>query len=169
MKTIVLPSLLMLMVMTVLTGVLYPIAVTVIAGNPGDPELLGHEFTEPKYFWSRPSAAAYNGKASAATNYGPMSDALVDMVKKRVQALHDAGDEGPPPVDLVTASGSGLDPHISPAAAQYQAARVARIRGLGIGRIESLIAAHTEERTLGLLGEPRVDVAALNRALDAEK
>ncbi len=112
MKVLV-PSLLMLVVMTLITGVAYPLAITAVAHNDGDPMLLGHEFTEPKDFWSRPSAAAYNGKSSTGTNYGPMSDALADMVKKRVDALHEAGDVGPPPVDLVTASGSGLDPHIS--------------------------------------------------------
>lgn len=169
MKTIVLPSLLMLVVMTVLTGIVYPLAVTAVANNEGDPGLIGHEFDQPEDFWSRPSAAAYNGKSSTGSNYGPMSDALLKMVQKRIQALHDAGDVGPPPIDLVTASGSGLDPHISPQAARYQAPRVARARGLPIERVSALITQHIEGRTFGLLGEPRINVVALNRALDGEK
>ena len=166
---IVVSALLMLVVMTLLCGLAYPLLITAVAHNGGDARLLGREFTEPRYFWSRPSAAAYNGKASSGTNYGPMSDALVAMVKKRVDALHEAGDVGAPPIDLVTASGSGLDPHISPAAARYQAARVARARGASEREVEALIISATEGPTFGLLGEPRVNVVALNRALDGEK
>jgi K+-transporting ATPase ATPase C chain len=162
-------SLLMLVLMTLLTGLAYPLLVTAVAHNDGDPSLLGREFTEPEYFWSRPSASAYNGKSSGGTNYGPMSQALVDAVKKRVDALHAAGDVGEPPIDLVTSSGSGLDPHISPEAARYQGARVARARGIEPAKVAALIAQHTQGRSFGLLGEPRVNVVALNRALDGEK
>jgi K+-transporting ATPase ATPase C chain len=133
--------------------------------------LLGQNFSDPKYFWSRLSAttpAPYNAASSSGSNLGPTNSALTDAVKARVQALRmaDPGNGAPIPVDLVTASASGLDPHISPAAAQYQAARVARVRALDPARVQRLIAAHTQLRQWGVLGEPRVNVLELNLALD---
>src|SRR5262249_8948025 len=128
-------------------------------------------FEDRRYFWGRLSATApapYNGSASSGSNMGPLSDALLDAVKARRDALRtaDPDNEAPIPVDLVTASGSGLDPHISPAAARYQAARVARSRGMSVAAVQTLIEEHTERRQFGVLGEPRVNVLALNRALD---
>ena len=168
---------LMLLVLTVLTGLAYPLAVTAIAhvaaprNARGDTELIGKSFTDPRYFWGRPSATTarpYDASASSGSNLGPMSDALTTAVAQRVAALHAAGDEGPPPVGLVTASGSGLDPHISPEAARWQAPRIARLRALPQAEVEQLIARHTEGASLfGLIGEPRVNVLALNLALDA--
>ncbi|HZO09660.1 MAG TPA: potassium-transporting ATPase subunit KdpC [Myxococcota bacterium] len=178
---------LVLLALTGVTGVAYPLFVTGLAqllfprqangslleadGRVVGSALIGQPFEAPGYFWSRPSATAsfpYDGAASAGSNLGPTSDALRDAVRTRALALRaaDPGNEAPVPVDLVTASGSGLDPHISPAAARYQAARVARVRGLDPGRVEALVALHTEGRFLGLLGEPRVNVLALNLALD---
>ena len=178
---------LVLIALTGVTGVAYPLLVTGVAqllfprqangsllevdGRAVGSALIGQPFDDPRYFWSRPSATAsfpYNGAASAGSNLGPTSDALRDAVQARALALRaaDPGNAAPIPVDLVTASGSGLDPHISPAAARYQAARVARARGLDPGRLEALVALHTEGRFLGLLGEPRVNVLALNLALD---
>ena len=180
----------MLLVLTVLTGVLYPLAVTGIAyllfpaqargsvllrdGRALGSALLGQPFSGARYFWSRPSATApqpYNGAASGGSNLGPSNPALVAAVAARVAALRavDPGNEAPVPVDLVTASASGLDPHISPAAAEYQLARVARARGLDVGVVRALVAAHTRGRSFGLLGEPRVDVLALNLALDSQE
>src|SRR5262249_2442678 len=121
--------------------------------------LIGQSFSGPKYFWSRPSATSpppYNGLASGASNLGPLNPALLDAVKANAKALHDADPDTPIPVDLVTASGSGLDPEISIAAAQYQAARVARARGLALDRVEALITAHQEGRLFGFIGERRV-------------
>jgi K+-transporting ATPase ATPase C chain len=174
--------------LTLLTGVAYPLAVTVVArlgfdekssgsvvlreGRPVGSRLLGQPFSRPEYFWSRPSATApqpYNGAASTGSNLGPTNPALVDAVRGRVETLrrfeHVTGAR--PPVDLVTASGSGLDPHISPAAAAYQAPRVAHARNLSESQLRRLILEHTEARTLGVLGEPRVNVLELNLALDS--
>lgn len=178
---------LMLLALTVITGVVYPLLVTYVAqlafprqangslimkdGHAVGSELIGQEFRDPRYFWGRPSATGpvpYNAGASSGSNQGPLNPALSDAVAARVKALRDAdpGNTAPVPVDLVTASGSGLDPHISPAAADYQVARVARLRGMGIGQLHQFVAAHTEGRQLGVLGEPRVNVLKLNLALD---
>lgn len=175
------------LLLTLVTGVVYPLAVTGIAavafpdqasgsvvtrdGRTVGSALLGQPFSGPQYFWSRPSATApapYNGSASMGTNAAPTNPALAAAVAERVAALRaaDPGNGAPVPVDLVTASGSGLDPHISPAAAEYQVARVARARSLDVARVRELVAEHTLPRTFGLLGEPRVDVLALNLALD---
>lgn len=182
------PALVALLVFTVLTGILYPFAVTGISqiifpsqangslitrdNQVVGSALIGQAFTEVKYFWSRPSATgpvAYNAAASSGSNLGPLNPALGEAVQARVQALHDADptNTAPIPVDLVTASGSGLDPHISVAAALYQAPRVARARGLDENRVRALIAQNTQGRDLLLLGEARVNVLGLNLALDA--
>jgi potassium-transporting ATPase KdpC subunit len=182
------PAITLLILLTMLTGVLYPLAVTGIAqsvfpfrangslmvqdGQAIGSELIGQQFDDPAYFWGRLSATGpypYNAAASSGSNLGPTNRALIDMVQARIDALHaaDPGNEAPIPVDLVTASGSGLDPHISPAAALYQVPRVARERGLDEEALRALIAQYTEGRTLRLLGEPRVNVLALNLALDA--
>lgn len=188
MRKLLLQSLLSLLVMTVLTGLVYPAVVTGIAHvafrgqaegsllHQGDrlvgSSLLGQPFDQPKYFWSRPSATTpqpYNGGSSTGSNLGPTNSVQTDAIKMRLTALQqaDPGNTQPVPVDLVTASGSGLDPHISPAAAEYQVARVARERGLSHERVEALVAAHTEGRQWGVFGEPRVNVLQLNLALDA--
>ena len=135
-------------------------------------ELLGQPFSSPRYFWSRPSATAthaYNGAASSGSNQGPMNPALAEAVAGRIAALRaaDPGNTAAVPVDLVTASGSGLDPHISPAAAEYQLARVARARRVSVERVRELVAEATGGRTFGIFGEPRVNVLELNLALDA--
>lgn len=177
-----------LLALTLLTGLAYPLAVTGIAqlampaaangslivegGRVLGSALIGQPFSDPAYFWGRPSATApqpYNGLASGGSNLAPTNPALRDAVRARIDALRaaDPGNAAPVPVDLVTASASGLDPHISPAAADYQVARVARRRGLDPAALRALVARHTEPRTLGLLGEPRVNVLALNRALGA--
>jgi K+-transporting ATPase ATPase C chain len=184
------PAVVLLTALSVLTGGLYPLIVTGIARTlfPGEAagsirerdghavgsSLIGQSFTDPGHFWSRPSATTpqpYNGSASAASNLGPLNPALLDAVKARLAALRaaDPGNAAPVPADLVTASASGLDPHISLAAAYYQAARVARAHGLDVGRVRALIAAHGEGRLLGILGEPRVNVLELNLAVDALK
>ena len=181
------PTLMMLLILTVLTGVMYPLAVTGLAqllfptqangslmnrdGKVIGSELIGQYFDEPKYFWGRPSATSpypYNAAASSGSNLGPTNPVLIEAVKRRVGALRaaDPGNEAPVPVDLVTASGSGLDPHISPAAALYQVHRVARVRGVQESQVKDLVALHTEGRQFGLLGEPRVNVLKLNLALD---
>ena len=181
------PALLMLALLTVLTGGVYPLLVTGIAqglfphqangslieqdGKVVGSELIGQPFSDPKYFWGRPSATgpvAYNASASSGSNLGPLNPALEEAVKVRIDALKasDPANTAPIPVDLVTASGSGLDPHISPAAASWQAPRIARIRGLSEAGVMQFVDAHTEGRQLGLLGEPRVNVLALNAALD---
>lgn len=169
-------ALVALLLFTALTGVAYPALVLGVAQviSPARAPV-GQEFTAPGYFWSRPSAIAYNAMTSGATNEGQggargVNPDVHDTVAARVAALRaaDPGNPEPVPSDLVTASASGLDPHITPAAAYYQAGRVARVRGASLDQIRALIAAHVEPRTLGFLGEPRVDVVALNRALDAK-
>ena len=180
-------SLLMLIVMTLVTGVAYPLLVTGIAqltmsraangsiverdGKAVGSALIGQPFSDPKYFWGRPSATSpmpYNSGASSGSNLGPLNPALADAVKSRVDALRaaDPDNRAPVPVDLVTASGSGLDPHVSPAAAAYQTARVAKARGIAVDRVSALVTQHTRARQLGFLGEPVVDVLQLNLALD---
>lgn len=181
-------ALMMFFILTILTGVAYPLAVTAIAqllfphqangsliskdGKPIGSTLIGQPFDDPEYFWGRPSATApfpYNAAASSGSNLGPTNPALIETVKMRVAALKaaDPGNDTPVPVDLVTASGSGLDPHISPASAEYQVRRVARARGREEAFVRTLVSQHTEGRQLGMLGERRVNVLALNLALDA--
>lgn len=173
--------------LTVITGLLYPGIVTGVGriffadeatgsmvlrdGQAVGSRLLGQAFSDPKYFWSRPSATgsqSYNGAASSGSNLAATNPALAQAVVERIAALRvtDPGNKRAVPVDLVTASGSGLDPHISPAAAHYQVARVARVRGLREADVRALVEALTESRTLGVLGEPRVNVLQLNLALD---
>jgi K+-transporting ATPase ATPase C chain len=180
----------MLVALTVLTGVAYPLVVTGAAraafpdkssgslvkqdGKVRGSRLIGQPFDEPKYFWGRVSATSpspYNASNSGASNLGPTNKALTDAAKARVEALRaaDPGNEAPVPVDLVTASGSGLDPHISLAGAEYQVRRVARVRGLPEARVRELVRANTDARDLGVLGEPGVNVLLLNLALDAER
>lgn len=182
------PALVLFVLLSALTGLIYPMAVTgaakavfpaqaagslvVLDGTTVGSKLIGQNFSDPKHFWGRPSATApqpYNGVASGGSNQGPLNPALTDAVKARVEALRaaDPGNTAPVPVDLVTASASGLDPDISPAAARYQAARVARVRGIPVDRVNTLIADNTEGPKWGFLGEPRVNVLALNIALDA--
>ncbi len=184
-----------LLALTLVTGVAYPLLVTGIAqaafprqangslilrdGKPVGSRLIGQSFDDPKYFWGRLSATSdsngkalpYNGGSSAGSNLGPTNPALTDEVKGRIDALKaaDPDNQAPLPVDLVTSSGSGLDPDISPAAAQYQVRRVAKARGLDEARVRSLVAEHTEDRQLGVLGEPHVNVLELNLALDELK
>lgn len=169
------PAIVALLAFTVLTGILYPLAVMGVAKAvfprqaEGDPDLIGQAVTGPGYFWSRPSSVGYNAMTSSGTNLAEDNPALHDQVKARVDALRaaDPGNTAVIPIDLVTSSASGLDPDITPAAAYYQAARVARVRGLPVDDVRALIAAHIEDRTFGVLGEPRVNVVAINRALDA--
>ena len=183
-------ALVSLVVLTVVTGVVYPIVVTAIAqlvfpyqangslvttrdGKVVGSALIGQAFDDPKYFWGRPSATspfAYNAGASTGSNLSPTNPALIKSVQERVDALRaaDPDNTAPVPVDLVTASGSGLDPHISPAAALYQVNRVARARKIPPDVVQALIERHTEGRQLGVLGEPRVNVLALNLALDVQ-
>jgi potassium-transporting ATPase KdpC subunit len=190
MNTLVRPAIVLLIVLTLITGVLYPLVVTGLAdvlfphqaagsliqrdGKAIGSSLIGQSFSDPKYFWSRPSATTpqpYNGQSSGGSNLGPLNPALTDAVKMRVEALRaaDPGNAAPIPVDLVTASASGLDPDISLAAASYQAARVARVRGLKVSEVQALIAAHSKGRVFGWLGEPRVNVLELNLALDERR
>jgi len=180
-------ALVLFAILSGVTGVLYPIAVTGIARllfasqsggslvREGDrvlgSALVGQPFSDPGHFWGRPSATApfpYNAAASSGSNQGPSNPALHDAVRSRIEALRRADPSHAPaiPVDLVTASGSGLDPHVSPAAASWQVSRVARVRDLPAQRVQALVDAHTEGRSFGLLGEPRVNVLLLNLALD---
>jgi potassium-transporting ATPase KdpC subunit len=181
------PALVMLLVFTVITGVIYPLTVTGIAqvvfphqangslimvdDKAVGSELIGQQFDDPKYFWGRPSAAGYNAAASSGSNYGPMNPLLEEAVQARIDALKAADPDNklPIPVDLVTASGSGLDPHVSVAAALYQVSRVASARGLSEAEVKSLVEKYTEGRQFGFLGEPRVNVLKLNLALDGVK
>ena len=173
------PALLSFIALSMITGIAYPLLVTGFAQffpvqAQGDPGLIGQPFSDPKYFWSRPSATSpqpYNGASSSGSNQGPTNKALADAVADRIKALKEADPANmrAVPADLVTASASGLDPHISPAAAEYQLARVAKARGMPEDKVKALVAANTEQRTFGLLGEPRVNVVLLNRALDAAK
>jgi K+-transporting ATPase ATPase C chain len=188
MKNTLRPALVLFVVLTLVTGIAYPLVVTGVAqslfpaqaggsliirnGKPVGSALIGQNFSEPKHFWGRPSATspmAYNASASSGSNQGPLNPALTDAVKARVEALRaaDPGNTAPVPVDLVTASASGLDPHISPAAARYQVARVARARGLPVSSVQSLVDEQVEGPLWGLLGESRVNVLRLNLALDA--
>lgn len=188
MLTLIRNAFVMLLLMTVLTGAAYPLVATGLAqaifpaqsngslvmkdGKAVGSSLIGQSFTEPKYFWGRPSATtpmADNGASSTGSNLGPTNPALTDAVKQRIDALRaaDPGNDAPVPVDLVTASGSGLDPEISPAAAQYQLMRVAKARGVEPAKVQQLVVQATTGRQFGLLGEPRVNVLQLNLALDA--
>ncbi len=187
------PAVMILLAMTIITGVIYPLAITGIAqvvfphqangsliikdGKAAGSELIGQEFSDPKYFWGRLSATgdypynAFNAQTltgSSGSNYGPLNPSLMKEVRDRIDALKkaDPGNTAPIPVDLVTSSGSGLDPNISVAAALYQAPRVARLRGLPLGQVQQLIAEYTQGRQFGFLGEPRVNVLELNMALD---
>jgi K+-transporting ATPase ATPase C chain len=183
------PALMCLILFTVITGVVYPLVVTGIAqvifpfqangslivkdGRVLGSTLIGQPFDDPKYFWGRPSGTSpfgYNAAASSGSNLSPTNPDLVKAVQGRVEALRaaDPGNTAPVPVDLVTASGSGLDPHISPAAALYQVSRVARERKFSPETVRTLVERHTEGRFWGLLGEPRVNVLALNLALDGK-
>lgn len=186
MKAMIRPAVSLFVVLTVVTGVLYPLAVTGVAkavfpnqaagslivhdGKAVGSSLIGQNFTDPRLFWGRPSATSpmvNNGQGSAGSNLGPLNPALTDAIKGRVEALRaaDPGNKAAVPVDLVTTSASGLDPEISVAAAQYQAPRIARLRGISQAVVEDIIARHTQGRLLGLLGEPRVNVLAMNLEL----
>lgn len=179
----------LLLLLTLITGVIYPLLVTGIAqaafahaangsviekdGKPLGSELIGQSFTDPKYFWPRPSATSpfpNNPSSSGASNLGPTNPALIDAVKQRIDALRaaDPGNTAPVPVDLVTASASGVDPDISPAAARYQIARVARVRGMSADDVTRLVGRATAGRQFGILGEPRVNVLKLNLLLDGK-
>lgn len=187
------PAFFMLLIFTVITGVIYPLAVTAVAqvifpqpangslividGKTYGSELIGQQFDDPKYFWGRLSATgdfpynAFNAQtltSSSGSNYGPLNPALKDAVQARIAALKaaDPGNTAPIPVDLVTASGSGLDPHISVAAALYQVHRVAQARGMSEADVKALVDKYTQGRQFGILGEPRVNVLLLNLALD---
>jgi potassium-transporting ATPase KdpC subunit len=181
------PAIVLLLILTLLTGVAYPLAVTGVAqlafpsrangsllvgdGKAIGSTLIGQAFSDPKHFWSRPSATApqpYNGTASGGSNLGPLNPALTGGIKSRIGALKaaDPTNNAPIPVDLVTASGSGLDPDISLAAADYQVSRVARARNMKPEDVQALLASHAQKRWLGILGESRVNVLELNLALD---
>ncbi|MDT4290256.1 potassium-transporting ATPase subunit KdpC [Methylomonas sp. MO1] len=188
MSTYLKPAAMMLFLLTLVTGAAYPALVTVLAqmlfndqangsliqddkGQLIGSELIGQTFSEPKYFWSRPSATgpySYNAAASSGSNLGPTNPALTDAVSARIQALKEADpdNKAPVPVDLITASGSGLDPHISIAAAEYQIKRIAKVRKIDTAKLHELVDAHTEGRQWLVFGEPRVNVLKLNLALD---
>ncbi len=187
MKTLFRPALTLFVLLSVITGLIYPLLVTGISqalfpaqaagsliirdGKPVGSRLIGQNFTDQKYFWGRPSATSpqpYNAAASGGSNLGPLNPALQKVVAVRVKTLReaDSGNTALVPVDLVTASASGLDPQISPAAANYQAARVARVRGLPLDVVQTLVVQQTEGRQWGVFGEPRVNVLELNLALD---
>lgn len=189
MKDIIRPALVLFAVLTLVTGIAYPLVVTGVAqslfptqasgslilrdGKPVGSSLIGQNFSDPKHFWGRPSATSpmpYNASASSGSNQGPLNPALTDAVKGRVEALRaaDPGNTAPAPVDLVTASASGLDPHISPAAASFQVARVAKARGLTAEKVQGLVDQQTEKPLLGFLGESQVNVLQLNLALEAQ-
>lgn len=181
------PVVVLFALLSALTGLVYPLLVMAVAqaafpsaangslivrgGRVLGSRLIGQPFVEPRYFWGRPSATspAYDAGASTGSNLGPLNPALLEAVKARVEALRaaDPGNAALVPVDLVTASGSGLDPHVSPAAALYQVSRVARLRGLSHAQVEALVREHVEGRLWGVLGEPVVNVLELNLALDA--
>ena len=188
MKNIIRPALVLFFVLTLVTGLAYPLLVTVTAkslfpaqasgslifrdGKAVGSALIGQNFSDPGHFWGRPSATSpmgYNAAASSGSNMGPLNPALTEAVKTRIAALRaaDPGNTAPVPVDLVTASASGLDPHISPAAALYQAGRVAKIRGLDLAKVHSLIDQQTEKPLLDFLGEEQVNVLKLNLAIEA--
>jgi len=187
MKTLLRPALSLFVLLTAITGIAYPLVVTGIAkvvfpeaadgsliikdGKPVGSRLIGQNFTDPKYFWGRPSATGpmpYNASASSGSNQGPLNPALVEAVKGRIDALKAADPENarPIPADLVNASASGLDPHISPAAADYQVERVAKARQLDAAVVKTMLAHYTEDRQWSIFGEARVNVLALNLALD---
>jgi len=196
-RQVFVPAIVSIIFFTVVTGLLYPAVITGIAqvifpyqangslitdaqGNAVGSELIGQQFSDPAYFWGRLSATGpvpYNAAASSGSNYGPLNPALIGpegIVQARITALEEANAaagvsvDAPIPVDLVTASGSGLDPHISPAAAQYQVPRIATLRGIDAVTVQALVDLYTEGRTLGILGEPRVNVLPLNLALDEQ-
>ncbi len=190
MKTLIRPAITLFILLSIVTGLLYPLLVTGIShavfpaqaagsliergGKSIGSRLIGQNFTDPKYFWGRPSATApqpYNAAASSGSNLGPLNPALTAAVESRVKALREAdpGNTAPVPVDLVTASASGLDPHISPVAAIYQTGRVARARGVAPEAVQALVAQHSKDRQWGVFGEPRVNVLELNQALDAAR
>lgn len=189
MKSLLRPALTLFLALTILTGVVYPLFVTIIAqvvfphqangslikrdGTIVGSQLIGQNFSGQKYFWGRLSATTppYNAAASTGSNFGPLNPALQQAAKARIAELKkaDPANTSPIPVDLVTASGSGLDPEISIAAADYQIARVAKIRGLSADKVRALVEQNTQGRTLGVLGEARVNVLKLNLALDAAK
>ncbi len=187
MKTLIRPAVTLFILLSVITGLIYPLLVTGIGqalfpqqaagslierdGKLVGSRLIGQPFTDPKYFWGRPSATSpypYNAAASGGSNLGPLNPALKEAVESRVKALRiaDPGNAAPVPVDLVTASASGLDPHISPAAAEYQVTRVAQARGLAPEIVRNLVNQQTEDRQWEVFGEPRVNVLELNLALD---
>jgi K+-transporting ATPase ATPase C chain len=188
MKTLLRPAVGLFVLLSIVTGIVYPLIVTGVArttfpeeangslivkdGKAIGSRLIGQNFTDPRHFWGRPSATApvpYNAAASGGSNLGPLNSALVDAVKARIESLKaaDPSNTQPIPADLVTTSASGLDPHISPAAAAYQIGRVARLRQLDPAAVKALVEQYTEDRQWGILGEPRVNVLALNLALDA--
>jgi K+-transporting ATPase ATPase C chain len=182
------PAAMLLLLLTLITGAIYPALVTALAQlffteqangslirdeerQPIGSALIGQSFSDPKYFWGRPSATApyaYNAAASSGSNLGPTNPALTDAVAARIQALKEAdpGNKSPVPVDLVTSSGSGLDPHISLAAAEYQLKRIAKVRNMDETRLRELANAHLEPRQWSVFGEPRINVLKLNLALD---
>jgi len=184
-RHVLFPAVMLLVVLTLLTGAVYPAIVTAVAqvafphqangsmitvdGKTVGSSLIGQAFSDPKYFWGRPSAAGkdgYDASGSAGTNLGPTSQQLIDNITAAVDAARQANGGGPVPVDLVTTSASGLDPDISPAAAEYQVARVAAARGITVDAVRAAVSRHTEQPLLGFLGQPRVRVLELNLDLD---